>query len=213
MIKRIMNKASKEIRYRSYRKRLINPDVTIICQNCVAGVMYHQLGIDFKSPTINGFFEDENFVKLAYDFPKYMEYEAEPLVDQFVDPIDNTMVYPKIKIYDIEFCALHYKNCEEAVNAWNRRRKRVNLNNLCVIGNTWNLHNNPELIDKLAHCPEKTIIFSTEELPYDNCIKLPGDIWTIDERSIVRPNITDDIPGTSFKYFETFFDYVDWLNK
>lgn len=213
MISRVLNKIVKEIRYKRYRRRLNNPNVTIVSQNCLAGVIYKQLGIEFKSPTINGFFEDENFIKLAYDFSKYMEYDAEPLIDRYVDPIDSSIVYPKIKIHDIEFCALHYDSSEDAVSAWNRRKKRVCLDNICVIGNTWNLHNDKDLIKKLVNCPHKTIVFSTIDLPYDNCLKLPGNIWKVDERGIVRPNITDDILGTSYKYFEKFFDYVEWLNK
>lgn len=39
--------------YRDCRRRLTNSDFTIIAPNCYAGIMYHRLGLQFLSPTIN----------------------------------------------------------------------------------------------------------------------------------------------------------------
>ena len=42
--------------YRDCRRRLTNSDFTIIAPNCYAGIMYHRLGLQFLSPTINCYF-------------------------------------------------------------------------------------------------------------------------------------------------------------
>lgn len=38
-----------------------NADFTLIARDCVCGVLYHQLGLKFRSPTINLFFTPEDF--------------------------------------------------------------------------------------------------------------------------------------------------------
>lgn len=207
------NKLIRKIYKKINRVKNRNKDFTLIAQNCIGGVIYSDLGLEFKSPTINMFIEDENFVKLVGNLEYYMSIPATPVTDCYIDPIANQIRYPKIAIGDIEICCLHYKNCDEAIAAWEKRRKRVNLNNVYVIGNSWNMHNNRHLVEELLKVTKyKTIVFTTEKYQYNECIQLPGDFWKLDERCVVRPNITDDVPGGYKKYFETFFDYVSWLN-
>lgn len=208
----LKNRIIRKLIVTKFRMANKNKDFTLIAQNCIGGVIYADLGLEFKTPTINMFIEDENFVKLCENFAYYMSLEPEPLTDHYVDPIDNKIVYPKIKIGDIEVCCLHYKNCEESMKAWNRRSSRVNLDNIYVIANTWNLHDRTDLIERLVKLQYKTIIFSEKDYPYKECFKLPGNEWKLDERHIIRPNITDNIPGSNYKYFERFFDFVKWLN-
>lgn len=212
-----MNKFNRLAR-KVYRKlnqlRNKNKDFTLIAQNCIGGVIYSDLGLPFMSPTINMFIEDEHFVKLVGNLEHYMSVPATPVTDCFVDPKDDQIKYPKIAVDDVEICCLHYKDCADAIDAWERRRARINLDNVYVIGNSWNMHNNEQLVEELLKVSKyKTVVFTTEKYPYDGCIQLPGDFWKLDERCIVRPNITDDKPGSYKKYFETFFDYVAWLNK
>lgn len=212
----------KSIRERLMRKiyckkiRIINQnrDFTVISQNCIGGVIYNNLGLEFKSPTINVFIEDENFVKLVGNLEYYLQFEAMPITDCFIDPVDNNIKYPKIRVGDIEICCLHYKDCAEAIEAWEKRRMRVNLKNVYVIGNSWNMHGRKELVEELLRVSKyKTVVFTTEKYRDERCIQLPGNHWSLDKRGIIRPNITDDIPGSYKKYFESFFDYVSWLNE
>ena len=51
------------IRNKIERRRLINTNFTIISQNCIGSIMYHDLGQKFLSPTINMLFEPSDFVK------------------------------------------------------------------------------------------------------------------------------------------------------
>lgn len=200
-----------------FKKRLQwknkNTDFTLISQNCIGGVIYSDLGLKFLTPTINMFIEDENFLKLILDFHHYMNAEPEPLCDNYIDPINKNIHYPKIKILDIEVCCLHYQDCNEAIMAWNRRRKRVNFNNVFVIGNTWNMHNNAVLVKTLIErSPYKTIMFSTKECACEGTFELPGDFWKLDERGIVRPDLTAYMDHGYKMYFEKLWDFVTWLN-
>lgn len=195
-----------------YRKNNHNYNPTIISQNCIGGVLYKMLGLQFTSPTINMFIEDENFVKLVENLEHYINVDAKPKVERYIDPIDSDIIYPIIQVDDIELCCLHYSSCAEAVNKWNARRKRVDLNNVYVIANTWNLHNRIDLIERLLNTAYKTIIFSLQKYTYENCINLIGDFWYEDERGIVRPNLTDREKHSFKRYFEDQFDFVTWLN-
>ena len=158
------------------------------------------------------FIEDENFVKLAENPHHYFSVDAKPYVERYQDPIDKTIVYPKIIIDDVIVNCLHYKSCKDAVDAWNRRRKRVNLDNIYIIGNSWNMHENYDFVDRIASL-KNAIVFTYKPYNKENCIYLSGGFWKLDARSIIRPNITDSIPNSGLKYFERYLDVIGWLNK
>ena len=183
IIQKLQYRITRDKKNAEYRRRLTNKDFTIISQNCLGGVIYSQLGMEFFSPTINMFIEDESFIKLAYNPKKYFSIDPVAITDKYVEPLDPSVSYPKIGIDDIEICCLHYKDCVDAIDAWNRRRKRVNLDNVFVIGNSWNMHSDQQLVEKIADAPYKTIVFSTIDIPRDNVIvkskfvcKLPSGI-------------------------------------
>ena len=65
------------------RKRLVNKDFTIIASNCTAGILYHELGLKFLSPTINLYMEGDDFVKFCTNINYYLNVEmsqVEPLL-------------------------------------------------------------------------------------------------------------------------------------
>ena len=55
------------------RNRLRQRDVTIIASNCVGTIMYHDLGIPFRTPTINLTVSMRDLVKMAGNLRWYME--------------------------------------------------------------------------------------------------------------------------------------------
>lgn len=190
-----------------------NKDVTLITQNCIGGVLYHEYGLNFQSPTINLFIEDESFVKFVENLEYYLSIPATAFTDCFIDPIDDNIRYPKIRIDDIEVCCLHYKSCQEAVQAWERRRARVKWDNIRVIANSWNLHENTELIKRVCGTKYKTICLTYGNYDIPNCVQLKGNMWELDNRGIIRPNVTDFIPGTIYRYYEKQFDFRKWMNS
>lgn len=112
----------------SFRNRymhLRNTDVTIFCSNCVGGVIYHDLGLRFMSPTINLFMRPSDFVSFCSDLPKYLETELTEL--------DTDKPYPCGCLDGIRIDFVHYKSFQEARAKWVERSKRVNLANCCAI--------------------------------------------------------------------------------
>lgn len=107
------------------RKRLKNHNFSIICNTCIGGIIYHELGEKFLSPTINMWFEDKDFPKFAQNLRWYLE---QPL--RFVKGIDAT---PTAYCGDILIHFIHYHSDEEANKKWIERSRRVNYDNLFFI--------------------------------------------------------------------------------
>lgn len=104
----------------------VNVDgVTFISQNCIGGVLYHDLGMQFLSPTINIFIPEPGFVKMVLNLQHYMEQE---LVIRWGEE------YPIGTIDDVEIHFMHYSTCKEAKESWNKRKARINWDKIFVIG-------------------------------------------------------------------------------
>lgn len=76
------------------RLRLRNKDFSVISRDCVGGVLLHELGVRFDSPTVNLYLTSENFVK----FCKYLKfYLSEELIEDTASGIDGINSAVKIK--------------------------------------------------------------------------------------------------------------------
>ena len=198
---------------KKYRKHNYQSDVTFISQNCVGGVIYHMLGLQFSSPTVNMFIEDEHFVKLVENPHHYFSIDAKTYNDCYVDKAgDDELVYPIIQVDDILLCCQHYANCQDAVEAWNKRRLRVNYDKIFVISCSWNLHEREDLVKRVSEVSYPKVIFTTEEFDYPQCIKLQGSTWKKDLRGAVKPNLTSFKGLSGKRYFTDEFDFVKWIN-
>lgn len=103
----------------------VNGDgVSFISQNCIGGVLYHDLGLQFLSPTVNVFIPEPGFVKLVRDLRYYMEQE---LVMRWGEE------YPIGMLDDVEVHFMHYETCKEAKEAWEKRKARINWDKIFVI--------------------------------------------------------------------------------
>lgn len=58
---------------RKNQNKLKNHDVSIISMNCTGGILSHDLGLQFKSPTVNLFFRAEDFIKFCENIEHYFE--------------------------------------------------------------------------------------------------------------------------------------------
>lgn len=63
--------------------RLKNSSLTIFSTNCWAGICYHRLGLEFLSPTINMFEDQDDFNRFMMDLDSYLLYDVEFAEMQF----------------------------------------------------------------------------------------------------------------------------------
>lgn len=113
-----------------FRRQLITSEMpTIIANSCAAAVIYSALDSEILSPTINLNIEPEDFVKICKNPREYLSEDIK--FDHW--SISKGGVVPIGKIKDVEIIFSHASDADEAVNAWNRRRQRINWDNLVYI--------------------------------------------------------------------------------
>lgn len=114
----------------SYNKaRLLDTSepVSIISSNCIGGVILHELGLPFATPTINLYMEPKSYLTFVSNLDYYLEL---PLKEK----IDSDTTYPVACLDDeVVIHFLHYKDFSQAKTKWEERAKRVNFNRLYFI--------------------------------------------------------------------------------
>lgn len=106
------------------RKNLKAEGFSVISQNCIGGVFYHDMGMHFLSPTVGLFFKEPDFVKFVMNLKHYLSCELQMRWEE---------TYPVGMLDDITVYFMHYDTCQEAKLAWDRRKQRVNFDKILVI--------------------------------------------------------------------------------
>ena len=131
-IKAIYRKALRYRLNKENRNRLVfdreNP-FSIISSNCVGGVILHELGLKFNTPTINLFFVPRDYLEFIQNL-KYYTTEA-GMVELSMDKKHN---YPRGILDDkIVIHFLHYDSYSQAYSKWMDRCNRINFENLIFV--------------------------------------------------------------------------------
>ena len=109
------------------RKRLKNRDFTLLTSNCLGGIIYHELGLKFLSPTINIRMDSPDFIKFVANIQDYLINEL-----KF---IHSEEPFPVAYLGDVRINFVHYKTDDEAMQKWEERKKRINWDNVWIITN------------------------------------------------------------------------------
>lgn len=142
------------------KKSIKNKDFSIISNNCWAGRAYQYLDMPYLSPTAGLYFFAPDYIKFVSDLKRYLNT---PL--RFINP-EESKYYEEIKkrnqtdkpigiLDDVEIVFLHYKSKEEAEEKWNRRKERVNYDNIII------------KFSRMDLCTEKEIE-DFDNLPFEN---------------------------------------------
>lgn len=189
-----------------YRKKLKNSDFTILCSNCIGGVIYHRLGQQFNSPTINMWMIQPDFVQFLLQLDQYL---LEPLV--FIKSSEATPVAQLGNGNSLPFIKLHFNHATsqaDARNQWERRKTRIRKDNLYII--LYNLDgltvDQLQLLDKYP-CNNKVVLTS---------VPLTDLSWSF----YIKENPKSQFPSSylgknifGIRDFEKAFDFVSFLNK
>lgn len=105
------------------RSFLKKDDFSIISQNCIGGVFYHDMGMMFTTPTVNLFFKSEDFVRFVLNLKYYISLELKMFWDE---------EYPIGVLDDITIYFMHYRTCTEAKEMWDKRKARINYDKIVV---------------------------------------------------------------------------------
>ena len=194
---------------------LKNKDFTIICRDCVGGVLYHQLNSKFLSPTINLFFTLSDFNYFCLYLKDYIDAELMELKsDKYDYPVGilKPNSSKKIdKILKVHF--MHYKSFDEAYQKWEERKKRINWDNIYVISSCCY---GPE-IENLS----TEIINDWNKIKYPKVVLVDENHGFDDEFIVKKPKECQEhawllySPDKDNPLKRTFndFDFIKFLNK
>ncbi len=191
------------------RMRLKNRNITILSNNCTAGVIYHKLKLKFLSTTINLQIDNEDFLELVQHL---CEYENSSLIEG----VSSKAPYPigileggDLKNIKIKF--MHYKSFEEAKEKWFERYKRINYDNICIIMET-GITTTGTIKDIFHQLPfHKKVIFVNEKdasYPESYFVDIYGADYVYG-KLLFR----DMCHGIGQYLYLDRFDYVNFLNS
>lgn len=188
--------------YKYRKKKKIKGNPTIIASNCVGTMIYYDMDLPWLSPTVNLMIPMNDFIKFVKKLSWYMKQEL-----HFCD--DPNYDYPIGILEDVKIHFIHYQNKEEAAEKWKSRKKRMDWNNLYIIGCEKN------------GCTYKTLQ-EFENLPYNNKVILTRKKYPeFSSAVLIKGFETCKELGTIISFRDQFlkrrymddFDYVSFLNK
>lgn len=106
------------------RKKFEKKTLSILSQQCIGGVIYHDMGMQFLSPTINLYLNAKDFLTMVENIEYYMKL-----------PVDMKMENGKIVGYleDLRIVFMHYTEIENAKQKWEERKTRILWDKIFVI--------------------------------------------------------------------------------
>lgn len=200
---RIMN-CPRRCYHRQKAKRNHNCSPTIICNNCTAGVILHDLGLKFDTPTVN--LEIRNHGEFLY----FVE-NLKDLKDCAIERLNFEKYHLPAGVmthngHTIDIVFTHYKTFEEGVEKWHERMKRIHWDNLFVIFEAPKI--DMETLERFSRINYRKCVISKP-------MRLKRDFYC-------GLDIYDDWkPGKILQYKSMFslrrylddFDYITFLNQ
>ena len=183
------------------QKKLKYKNPTIISNNCVGGVISHDLGQMFCSPTVNLYFKAADYIKFLSDLRYYLSLD--------IVEIQSEVPYPVGLLGDIKVFFVHYSSFDEAKEKWIRRKKRVDYDNLYVLmtereGCSWEIMKAFDLLDF-----KEKVLLTHKDYPNLKCSHYIKGFEDLDELGV----ITDPKPTFWQRRYLDDYDYVSFLNK
>lgn len=184
-----------------YRRKVKSDDFTILCSNCVGGCIYHRLGRQFLSPTVNLYIDQSEFVQFCVHLDEYLDAELSFVESETAYPVGK-LIHDGLPEITLNF--IHYNTPEEAEEKWNIRKARINKNNLYII--MFNIGNVTEeelhLLDGYK-CSNKVLINWKEmpEIPWSVYVPLKKD------DDLMQRNVF------GLRTYERKWDFVSFLNN
>ena len=130
---------------------------TILSMNCTGGIISHDLGLQFLSPTVNLFMRADAFIKFCENLEYYLS------IDEFKPCTDKNIIgertYPIGYLDDLLVFFVHYNSLEQAQQKWNERKKRVNFDNIVIL-NADREGCTDEIKDRFEKLPYRKVLFT-----------------------------------------------------
>lgn len=202
-LKEYIKKHKRAIWNFSARRQLQNKNFTIISNNCWGGQVYQDLNIPYQTPFIGLYLIIPCYLKLLQNFGYYMKQEitfAESSKYETINAERKMHRYPIGKLGDIELQMVHYKDEKEAKEKWERRKERINWNNLYV------------KLSERDQCTTENLR-EFDKLPFKNKICFTASDYEEVDARVFFSEFNGGIVENELNIYRRYFNVVDWLNK
>ena len=194
------------------RSQLKSTDFSIISNNCWGGVTYEYYGLKKMSPTVGMWMFSDDYLRFISNLKYYLSLDIEMIMSKDSKRYSRITEYhsedaPVGVLDDIEIVMLHYKDPTIAKEKWNRRRKRVNFDNLIIKFSYMN-DCTPEMLKLFDDMTfdsfsAKKIMFVNKPLPsyqcgvyfpgYENDMQITNDTYFFDKYFYLTRFINDGV--------------------
>ena len=184
------------------RNALTNTAPSFLCPNCIGGILFHDLGLQFRSPTVNLMMTQPDFVRFVLHLEHYLQ--AEPVFFRKAG-----YDCPCARLEDITIHFTHYATEAEALEKWNQRKGRIDRRNLFVFLTERDGLTREELVQLGSLDCRGLVVFTAREYPdIPYALHIPryaadGEIGNILEKSWRDES----------REYERYFDFVKWFNE
>jgi uncharacterized protein (DUF1919 family) len=185
----IIEKPSQLYKYDFNNFKSINTKFTIISDDCFGGYVYNLLGVEYSSPFLWTYIENDDYITLLENYDNYIQKEL-----IFINSKYN---YPTAKLGDATIQFMHCENEHEAKQCWYKRIKRMNSNLYVKM-----TCDNEDIIKRFNKLPFKNKVCFTYNC-YDN---YESCVWIKDFKSI-EPTCNSNVLTT----FLDHFDIYKWI--
>lgn len=172
-------------------------DFTVISQNCIGGVFYHDMGLQFISPTINLYMTGKDFVSFVSKLDYYLSINLHMTWGE---------EYPIGYLDDITIYFMHYHTCQEAEDAWQRRNKRINREKMIVLCTDMEEFTD-EVYVRWRQIPYPKVLFTSNY----NYANEPGAVFFSEYKN--NGKVPDLIPKREFYRDGVLIDMVNRLEN
>jgi uncharacterized protein (DUF1919 family) len=189
------------------RRRLRNPNPTLLCNNCTGAVILHDLGLRFNTPTVNLWIDRMQFLRWVRHLEHYLDCDVIEAPDAGAD-------YPvgvlKSDLGDVTIYFQHYPTFEEARRKWLERSRRIDLGNLYVLldAGPRGTHG-PELLAEFESLPHRNKVVLTD----GPCPEVKDSFGMSFYGDAPQPGMILQYDGFTGRRFLDEFDYTAFLNR
>ena len=182
------------------RRGLKNKGMSLFCPYCMGGTLFHDLGLQFCSPTIN-------LMMYQTDFKKFILHLDDYLKQEFVFFKHPDYAFPCAKLGDVTVHFTHYKSEQDAVETWRRRCKRIDRNNMFVMCSERDGLTKDDILQLGRELKVRGLLVFTEN-PYPD---IPYTLQITDGPVTSMQSTVSHLTGE--RKCERLFDFVKWFNE
>ena len=127
------NRIRRERWLKQLRKKNGNHSFSLITNDCVGGVISHDLGEQFRSPTVNLWIPNAHFLEFAQNLKYYLSCEIRETPDEDKPYPVGTIIPKDDQHIPIQVNFMHYRSFDEGYAKWKERSARVDYDRLYFI--------------------------------------------------------------------------------